>query len=324
MSRQFHYESLEEWLARREAGIRPRSRRHQNARDKAWRGTNWYQEEVDKDEREYEEMMWQKRVDDKREEREERERKKAKRERAERAERLHAQWAETESARTDWEKWVKANGGEREHKRAKTYREERGERAHTEWAKRETARTAWEEQAKADRARAEWEKAQRAREEMAKAERERAEKEWADRLERARQRENFERARAEKARAERERAEREREQRERANSEKAKAEKERAQREASAAKPKANLPHYVLLGLERNCSEKDITSAYRRLALEHHPDKNGGCKKSEEIFKKVRSDLTLFFHRSLLLKQILNAYEILSDSVSRKMYDATS
>jgi len=121
-----------------------------------------------------------------------------------------------------------------------------------------------------------------------KAERERAEREA---------RANAEWARAEQARADW-RAEWE-EWAEGGRKEDAKEEKERTNRQEPAVKNLPNLPHYVLLGLERSCKEKDITSAYKRLALLHHPDKNGGCKKSEELFKKVCSTLTPLFRRCL-------------------------
>jgi preprotein translocase subunit Sec63 len=44
---------------------------------------------------------------------------------------------------------------------------------------------------------------------------------------------------------------------------------------------------YELLGLTNGCSELEIKSAYKRLALLHHPDKNRGSKRSEERFKLV-------------------------------------
>lgn len=42
-----------------------------------------------------------------------------------------------------------------------------------------------------------------------------------------------------------------------------------------------------LLGLSGDPSEQEIKKAYRKLATEHHPDKNSGNKESEEKFKKV-------------------------------------
>jgi hypothetical protein len=76
-----------------------------------------------------------------------------------------------------------------------------------------------------------------------------------------------------------------------------------AKRAAAAATRRPNLPHYILLGLQRECTEEDITKSYRRLALRHHPDKNGGSKKAEEKFKQVCSlTLPLSLNESLLIK----------------------
>lgn len=61
---------------------------------------------------------------------------------------------------------------------------------------------------------------------------------------------------------------------------------------------------YVILELDRNCSDNDIKKAYKRLALKYHPDKCGG-------------DSTKF-------KKINNAYQILSDPEKRKQYDYTN
>ena len=51
-------------------------------------------------------------------------------------------------------------------------------------------------------------------------------------------------------------------------------------------------------------SETEIKKRFRKLATIHHPDKNGGSKKSEETFKVI-----------------LNAYETLSDKEKRVIYD---
>ncbi len=63
---------------------------------------------------------------------------------------------------------------------------------------------------------------------------------------------------------------------------------------------------YEILGVPKNASEQDIKRAYRKLALEHHPDKNKGNKESEAKFK-----------------QINEANEVLSDSKKRAYYDQT-
>lgn len=62
--------------------------------------------------------------------------------------------------------------------------------------------------------------------------------------------------------------------------------------------------YYDLLGVQRKASLKEIRQAYRRLARKHHPDLNPGDKSAEEKFK-----------------QIQEAYEVLSDSKKRQMYD---
>jgi len=62
--------------------------------------------------------------------------------------------------------------------------------------------------------------------------------------------------------------------------------------------------YYEVLGISRGASEKDIKSAYRRLAHEHHPDKNAQNKESEEKFKEASE-----------------AYAVLSDPEKRAQYD---
>ena len=62
--------------------------------------------------------------------------------------------------------------------------------------------------------------------------------------------------------------------------------------------------YYKTLGVERNAAEKDIKSAYRKLARRYHPDVNPGDKSAEEKFKEVSE-----------------AYEVLSDKEKRAKYD---
>jgi molecular chaperone DnaJ len=62
--------------------------------------------------------------------------------------------------------------------------------------------------------------------------------------------------------------------------------------------------YYELLGVSRRASAKDIRTAFRKLARKYHPDLNPGDKSSEEKFK-----------------QLQEAYDILSDSKKRQMYD---
>jgi len=61
---------------------------------------------------------------------------------------------------------------------------------------------------------------------------------------------------------------------------------------------------YVVLGVQRDASEADIKKAYRKLAMECHPDRNNGDKSSEEKFKLVSE-----------------AYEVLRDPDKRAAYD---
>lgn len=62
--------------------------------------------------------------------------------------------------------------------------------------------------------------------------------------------------------------------------------------------------YYAALGLSRSATEKEIKSAYRKLARECHPDTNPGNKNAEERFK-----------------EITEAYEVLKDSDKRRRYD---
>lgn len=62
--------------------------------------------------------------------------------------------------------------------------------------------------------------------------------------------------------------------------------------------------YYEVLGVDRNCSGKDIKRAYRRMALKHHPDKNPDNQNAEQNFKECAE-----------------AYEVLSDPEKRQRYD---
>ena len=62
--------------------------------------------------------------------------------------------------------------------------------------------------------------------------------------------------------------------------------------------------YYQVLGVPRTASDKDIKTAYRKLARKHHPDVNPGDKRSEELFKEIGE-----------------AYSVLSDPDKRKKYD---
>ena len=62
--------------------------------------------------------------------------------------------------------------------------------------------------------------------------------------------------------------------------------------------------YYTLLGVHRNATDAELKRAYRRLALEFHPDKNPGNKAAEDKFKEISE-----------------AYEVLSDPQKRAYFD---
>lgn len=62
--------------------------------------------------------------------------------------------------------------------------------------------------------------------------------------------------------------------------------------------------YYEVLGVSRNASDSDIKSAYRKMAVKYHPDKNSGNKEAEEKFK-----------------QAAEAYSVLSDPNKRARFD---
>jgi molecular chaperone DnaJ len=61
---------------------------------------------------------------------------------------------------------------------------------------------------------------------------------------------------------------------------------------------------YSVLGVHRTASEDEIKKAYRKLAMQYHPDKNPGDKGAEELFKEASE-----------------AYEVLRDPKKKQMYD---
>src|SRR5260370_18703960 len=66
----------------------------------------------------------------------------------------------------------------------------------------------------------------------------------------------------------------------------------------------AKLDYYELMGVPRKASAKDIRAEFRKLARKYHPDLKPGDKSAEEKFKQVQE-----------------AYDVLSDSKKRQMYD---
>ena len=66
----------------------------------------------------------------------------------------------------------------------------------------------------------------------------------------------------------------------------------------------AKRDYYEVLGVERGAVTTDIKRAYRKLAMQHHPDRNPGNAEAEESFKEAAE-----------------AFEVLSDDTKRKLYD---
>jgi molecular chaperone DnaJ len=62
--------------------------------------------------------------------------------------------------------------------------------------------------------------------------------------------------------------------------------------------------YYEVLGVARGASEAELKSAFRKLAMQHHPDKNPGDKEAELKFKELNE-----------------AYQVLSDADKRAAYD---
>jgi len=56
--------------------------------------------------------------------------------------------------------------------------------------------------------------------------------------------------------------------------------------------------YYEVLGVPRNASDQEIKSAYRRLALKHHPDRNPGDVQAEERFKEASEAYAILSDRS--------------------------
>jgi molecular chaperone DnaJ len=66
----------------------------------------------------------------------------------------------------------------------------------------------------------------------------------------------------------------------------------------------AKRDYYEVLGIQKGASKDDIKKAYRKLAIQYHPDKNPGSKEAEEKFKEATE-----------------AYEVLSDDQKKAAYD---
>ncbi|MBF0099740.1 MAG: molecular chaperone DnaJ [Desulfobacterales bacterium] len=66
----------------------------------------------------------------------------------------------------------------------------------------------------------------------------------------------------------------------------------------------AKRDYYEILGVSRTTTDDELKSAYRKLAMKYHPDRNPGNKEAEEKFKEAAE-----------------AYEVLRDAQKRRIYD---
>src|SRR5689334_20946342 len=62
--------------------------------------------------------------------------------------------------------------------------------------------------------------------------------------------------------------------------------------------------YYEILGVQRGCDDSALKASFRKLAMEHHPDRNGGCEEAAGRFKEINE-----------------AYSVLSDPQKRAAYD---
>lgn len=69
-------------------------------------------------------------------------------------------------------------------------------------------------------------------------------------------------------------------------------------------KKMAKPDYYETLGISKNAEERDIKKAYKRLAMQYHPDRNQGNARAEAKFKEIKE-----------------AYEVLSNAQKRAAYD---
>ena len=66
----------------------------------------------------------------------------------------------------------------------------------------------------------------------------------------------------------------------------------------------AKRDYYEILGVNRNASPDELKKAYRKVAMQFHPDRNPGDKESEEKFKEAAE-----------------AYDVLTDKEKKDRYD---
>jgi molecular chaperone DnaJ len=74
--------------------------------------------------------------------------------------------------------------------------------------------------------------------------------------------------------------------------------------EGDRSEDMAKRDYYEVLGVDKNADEGTIKKAYRKLAMQYHPDKNPDNKEAEEKFKEASE-----------------AYEVLSDKDKKQLYD---
>ncbi|MGH7100798.1 MAG: DnaJ domain-containing protein, partial [Acetobacteraceae bacterium] len=66
----------------------------------------------------------------------------------------------------------------------------------------------------------------------------------------------------------------------------------------------AKQDYYATLGVGRDAGAEDLKKAYRKLAMQYHPDRNPGSKEAEAKFKEISE-----------------AYDVLKDEQKRAAYD---
>ena len=62
--------------------------------------------------------------------------------------------------------------------------------------------------------------------------------------------------------------------------------------------------YYDILGISKSASDAEIKKAYKKMAMQYHPDRNKGDKKAEAKFKEINE-----------------AYQVLGDATKKKNYD---
>src|ERR1700742_4332169 len=68
--------------------------------------------------------------------------------------------------------------------------------------------------------------------------------------------------------------------------------------------PTMKRDYYETLGLQKGADQEALKKAYRKLAMQHHPDRNPGDKAAEQKFKELSE-----------------AYDVLKDDQKRAAYD---